>query len=355
MSRWRSVWILLLGLVLLPRPASACTTFLLTAGGQRYVGKSYDWDESSGHVMYNKRGVAKRALVLSPTEKAAQWISKHASLTFNQYGREMPNGGLNDAGLVVEIMWLQESVYPPVDPRPSVSELQWIQLQLDSHSTVAEVVKHLGEVRLRSVYGKVHYLACDRTGACVAVELLGGKLVATHGKALVVPTLTNHTYADSIAELRRHVGFGGAAPIPSGLGSKERFVRATHLARQRAAGDPVQRAFSILDSVRSPTSTQWQIVYDLQRLRVSWRSITHREVRSASLADAAAGCESPVTWVDVLSPRVSVASFKRWTVADNQALLAKSLRTIKAQLPAGTVEQLARYPELLRCASSPRP
>jgi penicillin V acylase-like amidase (Ntn superfamily) len=176
-------------------------------------------------------------------------------VTFNQYGREMPNGGINDAGLVVEIMWLQQSRYPPPDQRPTVSELQWIQVQLDSFSTVAEVVQHLAELRLRSVYAKVHYLVCDRQGACVAVELLDGN-------------------------------FGGATPIPVGLGSRERFVRASQLARQPAAGDPVQRAFGILDNVRSPRSTQWQIVYDLQRLRVSWRTMGHREVRSASLSDA---------------------------------------------------------------------
>jgi len=345
---------LLLGVALLPRPVAACTTFLMTAAGGHYVGKSYDWDDASGHVIHNKRGVGKRALVISAGDRAAQWVSKHASVTFNQYGREMPNGGINDAGLVVEIMWLQQSRYPPHDQRPTVSELQWIQVQLDRFATVAEVVQHLADLRVRSVYAKVHYLVCDRQGACVAVELLDGKLVATHGKALVVPTLTNSTYADSVASLRRHVGFGGATPIPAGLGSRERFVRASQLARQPAAGDPVQRAFGILDSVRSPTSTQWQIVYDLQRLRVSWRTIGHREVRSASLNDAAGGCETEVTWVDINSPGGSAGTFRRWTVIDNEALLAKSMRQIRTQLPPGTVEQLARYPERLVCTTAPR-
>jgi penicillin V acylase-like amidase (Ntn superfamily) len=350
----RSVWpALLLGLLASHRPASACTTFLMTVGGKHYLGKSYDWDDSRGHVIYNKRGVGKRALLIDPSEKAAHWVSKHASLTFNQYGREMPNGGMNDAGLVVEIMWLQESIYPPPDQRPTVTELQWIQYQLDSFSTVGKVVQHLGEVRLRSMYGKVHYLACDRRGACVAVELLSGKLVATHGKSLVVPTLTNDTYAASIATLKRYAGFGGVAPIPSGLGSLERFVRTSHLARQRTAGDPIQRGFAILDSVRSPKSTQWQIVYDLQRLRVTWRSIVSRELRSASLGDAGAGCETPVTWVDVNSPRVSAASFKRWTATDNQALLAKTMRTIGSHLPAGAVDKLSSYPEHLPCTTLP--
>ena len=32
----------------------------------------------------------------------ASWVSKYGSVTFNQYGRELPTGGMNEAGLVVE-------------------------------------------------------------------------------------------------------------------------------------------------------------------------------------------------------------------------------------------------------------
>jgi penicillin V acylase-like amidase (Ntn superfamily) len=30
-------------------------------------------------------------------------------VTFNQYGRNFPSGGMNEAGLVIELMWLEGS------------------------------------------------------------------------------------------------------------------------------------------------------------------------------------------------------------------------------------------------------
>jgi penicillin V acylase-like amidase (Ntn superfamily) len=115
--------------------ALSCTTFALGDDGARVVGKCYDWHMGQGLVVINKRGMAKRSMTLDPADRPATWRSRHASVTFNQYGVEMPNGGMNDAGLVVEVMWLDSSVLPPRDERPAVTELQWIQLQLDSYAT----------------------------------------------------------------------------------------------------------------------------------------------------------------------------------------------------------------------------
>ena len=77
-------------LALSPAPAGACTTFLMERGGELAVGKSYDWSMGQGLVLINKRGVAKRSLPLKPGDRPLQWIAQHASVTFNQYGREMP-------------------------------------------------------------------------------------------------------------------------------------------------------------------------------------------------------------------------------------------------------------------------
>ena len=48
-----------------PRSAAACTTFMLERGGERVVGKSYDWYMGQGLVVVNKRGVGKQAVVTS--------------------------------------------------------------------------------------------------------------------------------------------------------------------------------------------------------------------------------------------------------------------------------------------------
>jgi choloylglycine hydrolase len=54
---------------------------------------------------------------------------------------------MNEAGLVVEIMWLKESEYPPPDEHPTVNELQWVQYQLDNFATVTEVAANAERLR----------------------------------------------------------------------------------------------------------------------------------------------------------------------------------------------------------------
>src|SRR5581483_9546892 len=110
--------------------------------------RNLDWDWENGLVFINARQVQKRAFVLGPN--AATWTSKYGSVTFNQFGRELPFGGMNEAGLVVENMWLTETQYPAGDSRPEINMLQWIQYQLDTCSTVAEVIENDKRIRLEN-------------------------------------------------------------------------------------------------------------------------------------------------------------------------------------------------------------
>src|SRR6266542_2870525 len=123
MRRLAVCFLLLCGL-----PALPCTTFILEGDRRVYFGRNLDWDWEEGMVLVNAKHVSKRAFVAAAN--AAQWTSKYGSVTFNQFGREMPFGGMNEAGLVVENMWLDETQYPPADARPEINMLQWIQYQL---------------------------------------------------------------------------------------------------------------------------------------------------------------------------------------------------------------------------------
>src|SRR4051812_40275203 len=122
---------------LLVNRALACTTFCLKNEGEVLSGGNYDWTIGDGLVFVNKRGVAKRATV-EESGNPARWVSQYASVTFNQYGRENPTGGMNEAGLVVEVMWLAETEYPKEGPRPTVGSQEWVQYELDTSATVEE-------------------------------------------------------------------------------------------------------------------------------------------------------------------------------------------------------------------------
>ncbi len=116
-----------------------------------------------GLVFINKRGVLKTANAAGRDDfkRPAKWISKYGSISFNQHGRELPLGGMNEAGLVVESLVLKETNYPAPDSRPSISILQWVQYQLDTNSTIQEVIESSSQLRIpqpRSGIGTSHRL-----------------------------------------------------------------------------------------------------------------------------------------------------------------------------------------------------
>ena len=313
---------------------------MLSRGGERVVGKSYDWYMGQGLVIVNKRGVAKQSLPAKPGDQAARWVSRHGSVTFNQYGRELPAGGMNDAGLVVEVMWLDSSTYEKADGRPSLNELQWIQYQLDSFATVAEMIAAAPTVRVSPVYARVHYLGCDRSGACAAFEHIGGKQVVTPGAR----ALTNHTYAESVAWAARQ------AQLLAGAGSLPRFARAARQAAGPTDGDLVGAAFRLLDDVRSSAS-QWNIVYDPVHLRVSFRTRTSRSIKTLDLRKLDPSCARPVVLVDIdADASGDVADRLRpYELSTNRALIERSVRRMRNQLPAGAVDMMVAYPSSLAC------
>jgi choloylglycine hydrolase len=330
--------------------ATACTGFRTGIEDRFVMGKSYDWNIGWGLVVFNPVGLEKTALTLGAQDSPATWTSKYASITFDQYGCEMPNGGLNDAGLAIELMILGQTQYPPPDGRPAVNELQFIQYCLDSFASVGEMIEGAALIRISSVHAKVHYLACDVSGACAAFEFLGGKMVVSTGAAMPAPTLTNSTYDDSAEYLGQFVGFGGNEPIPQSTGSLDRFVRASALSVELAGGDVPAAAFSILESVSQGDFSKWNIVYDLEDRTLHFRTLGSLAVKTISLSQFEPGCESGRWILDIDHPQGgdTRAAFAPYTMAANQALIDKSLADIQG-LPPGAKSLLAMYPDTMEC------
>ncbi len=358
------ILILTLGLVSLAHagPAAACTSFLLRSnakGGEQLVfGKSYDWDTGHGLLLINKRSMAKQALLMpGAPARPARWVSRFGSVTFNQYGRDLPLGGMNEKGLVVEVMWLSGTDHgAPRKKVPALNELQWIQYVLDTSATVAEAMAQARKVQVIKAHGAVHYLACDRAARCAAFEYLKGKLVIHSGKKLPVSVLANHTYAASVKYLRRHAGFGGKRSTPTTLSSLDRFVRAAALVRRAGKGS-VARAARILDSVRTKGWTRWQIVYEPHKRRVHFRAAGRRKFYTVDAAAQDYSCKTPVKVVDLLGTITGkrLASPVDYRFEHNHKLLKINLGKLKG-LPPGLLKIAAGYPELAtRCMLKTKP
>ncbi len=331
-------------LVVAARPALPCSAFLREVPAGPVMGKSYDWDDERGLVLVNKRGMEKRALVLSPDQRPASWRSRLASLTFNQYGRELPNGGINEAGLAVEVLVLPDTAYEKPDRRPVVTELGLVQYLLDQASTTSEAVELARKVRVGPVHAQLHYFLCDAQATCATLEFLRGSLVVSTADAMPVRAVTNSPYAASTRVLTR--------PPDQAGGSLGRFARLAGQLRDRTEGDPVAAAFVVLDSVRFADSTQWQIVYELRARRVHFRSLRHPSVKTVALGAFPPACADPALMLDMASDQAGdvTSAFVPYREEANRALVEATLRSRRAELPAGTSARVAAHPATLVCA-----
>jgi penicillin V acylase-like amidase (Ntn superfamily) len=286
----RSALISILILLVLAPVSLACTTFCIARNGEAIFGRNYDFEIGQGYVMTNRRGVAKTSMAGS-----LSWMSRYASVTFNQWGREFPMDGMNEAGLVVALMWLDGSVYPK-DERPPLRVLEWIQYNLDNHATVADLLAHINETRIAGGT-PLHYLVSDASGDAATIEFLNGELVVHRGASLPSAVLANDTYTQSVSHLQQFSGFGGSRPTPSSAGSLDRFARASMMIR---TGNPsVDRAFEILSSVAQRGSTRWSVVYDSTRKELSWTSDRNTRRRTLRFSELQLDCTSEAKMLDV--------------------------------------------------------
>jgi choloylglycine hydrolase len=338
------------------QPARPCSTFYIRNSGQPVFGRNYDWMVEVGLVVVNQRDVVKLAMI---PDRPARWKSKYGSVTFNQYGREFPMGGMNEAGLVVEQMWLSETRYPEPDERGALNVLQWVQYQLDTAATVAEVLASDQHVRINPIGGaKVHYLVADRHGGCATVEFLDGKLVSHVGESLPATVLTNNTYEASLAYLKQHVGFAGTRPVAHTPSSLDRFVCASDLIRRyepQRSGDVVDYAFDILRRVAQGKSTRWSIVYDIANQRIHFRTRSATERRFIDLRKLDFCCGSEVLILDVnrnLTGNVT-DHLAAYTPERNHTLVrtAYTETPFLKDIPETAVDAVATYP--LTCLCEP--
>jgi len=279
---------LLLSACLVASHADACTTVAFLGGSAPVFAYNYDFDTGVGHVLVNPRGMAK---ISSAADNPARWQSRFGSVTFVQFGRDHPMSGMNEAGLAVSQMWLDESRYEMADARPAIGVLEWMQYLLDTSATVEEALARAAAVRIQGGV-PLHYAIADAVGDAAVVEFIDGHLAVRRGKTLPHTALTNSTYAQSVAFTEQ------AGGEPAGVSSLARFTRAAAATRTSPA-DPVAHAFATLAGVAQPGRTRWSIVYHLGDRTVRWRSQGNAAIRAIDLDAFDLSCRSPLKTVDV--------------------------------------------------------
>lgn len=336
--------------ILLSGTAFPCTIFSLYPDGQNWVGRTFDWSYGHALVFTNKRNVSKKSVKLLPTDVESRWVSKYGSVTFNQFGREFPNGGMNEEGLLIEALELEESIFPPASQTPSFNELQFIQYVLDNFKSTEEVLSGIEGLRLSPVGSKLHYFVCDST-KCMTIEFIDGKLKTHSGSELPISGLANNTYAASAEYAKQFETFGGTTPVvQESKHSLDRFVRSNYKAKFiNDSPDKIETLFSILDDVGG-VNNRWQIIYNQNDKLITFRTKAQLDkIRSIDLKAIDFNCSQSSQYFDVDSAVTGPlnAELKMFDAAANYGLIKKSVEM--QRLPAALADRLAHYPSETSC------
>ena len=197
--------------------------------------------------------------------KSIQWTSKYGSVVVSAYEASSTDG-LNEKGLVANLLYLDDSEYVkagPDDKRKPLAITAWVQYVLDNYASVAEAVEDL---RKEPFYvatmmtpdghpGQLHLSISDETGDSAIFEYLGGKLVIHHGRQYQV--MTNAPAYDQQLALNAYwETVGGRAMLPGTSRPADRFVRTSFYVKAvKQTADPteaVATAFSLIRNASVP-------------------------------------------------------------------------------------------------------
>ena len=135
---------------------SSCSTFMFRTDDAFLIGHNLDSGrEVAGTIVINKRNVKKTGVSalelivgIKPINPSIEWTSRYGSITFNAWGKEFIDGGINEAGLYIHEMTLLGTRFPEDDEVPRMFMMQWMQYQLDNYATVEEVLLNLSTIVL---------------------------------------------------------------------------------------------------------------------------------------------------------------------------------------------------------------
>ena len=338
-----SCFLLLAGLI-----ADACTTFFINHNGQMVFGRNYDWMADAGMVCTNQRGLAKISMK-NNDGTTISWVSQFGSITFNQYGKEFPTGGMNEKGLVVELMWLEGTVYPSCDERPAIGVLQWIQYQLDNCATIDEVIATDKKLRIISKGTPLHYLVADAKGNAATIEFLDGKMVVHRDKELPFAVLTNNTYKQSVTAKQNGT--------TEGNNSLERFSEACNMVKQykdMAAGKSViDHSFDILNKVAQGDFTKWSIVYDISNKKIYFKTAQSKDIKTLEFSAVDLACSATQKVMDINKAGAGDISGRMagFSAEINRKTVEKALEQSQSQVRVSREEKEATiaYPASISC------
>lgn len=280
------------------RKTDACTRIVYKGPNQTVLtARSMDWrDEIPVNLWVFPKGMQRNGEV---GLNSVKWTSKYGSLIASAWDMATTDG-LNEAGLVANVLWLAESQYPKFDPKgpkPGLTIAAWAQYVLDNYGTVAEAVEALKEEPFALVsdyipgterFTTLHLSLSDKSGDNAIFEYINGRLVIHHDPKYVVMT-NSPIFEEQLALNNYWRGIPGTIMLPGTNRAADRFVRASFYIDAIPQTDHVRTSvasvFSVIRNCSVPygisskeepniSSTRWRSVADHKDLVYYFETVT---------------------------------------------------------------------------------
>jgi choloylglycine hydrolase len=268
----------------------ACTRVVYQGpNGTILTARSMDWKgEIPANLWIFPRGMERNGEAGSTSVK---WKSKYGSVITSSWDIATSDG-MNEKGLVGNLLWLVESSYPKFEKdkdKAGIAISLWLQYVLDNFASVSEAVEFLRKEEFvvvssyipgTNVFATVHLSISDATGDNAIFEYIDGKLVIHHDKSYV--TMTNSpTFSEQLAINTYWKSIPGTIMLPGTNRAADRFVRASYYIDAIPKTDNTRVAlasvFSVIRNCSVPlgissetepniSSTRWRTVADQKNL-----------------------------------------------------------------------------------------
>ena len=279
----------------------ACSTFKLQKGDQLIYAHNLNQGDIGvpGMVFINKRGIFKTGRTWSElttvdrsNSSSHTWISRYGSVSFNAFGRDLPDGGMNEAGLYVWEM-NEDADYPENTGKPKLDQMNWMQYMLDQCSTTEEAIKCASEIEV-SGWGW-HFFVGDARGNTAAIAFINGKVVVYKDKTMPVPGLFNTPYSRELELLKYYKAYGGQYEINLEDPQVPRFVKTASLLE---AYDPSQNVvdygFHMLEKITVNDVPEWSVIFNVRTGDVYFKTRKNPEIKMLSMKQVDFSNDSPL-------------------------------------------------------------
>ena len=316
----------------------ACFILFARDGNRVLVANHEDWTAHDG------------AMRLIPPA-----AGRYGSIIFTFSSEGWAQGGMNEKGLVVELMWLEGSKFPAADHRPALNVLQWLQYQLDNHASIDEVIASDKTIRITAEGTPLHYLVADSSGRTATIEFLHGKMVVHQGASLDFAVLTNSVYSESVSQTKEIIQENRAINLADN--SLRRFAQTCSMIQQfKSSGQQaLDYSFSILNKVSQGGYTKWSIVYDITARQIHFITSENKNRRTVAFNDFSFDCTAPSLTIDMNDQGSGqiAKNFKNLSFDLNKNLVEVSVKQSSSliNIPAAAVLETVSFYRKTSCTT----